>query len=357
MSERHINPAESNPLPAVETIYTTVESQPDQTDWLTVVSNLRQINRQLVEQIARLEQALASTKQSLHTCREEKQTHEITILQQQDELRIAQDRVGALFQQLETSHQIGQRQQNLIETLSQQLEITQEIVPQLEAENNDLRQKYQQQAQKLAKTEQLALELHRRMKQQAATPTVSPEPSATEDPTPSRMETSTTQPAAAQTEIEIAEIPVISSDSATETTPPQTDPVTPVNPGEIVAEHPEIPPTNQTTPQEEIPAWSPTPPNTTRTIPPSTQVNWREAIASDITQHNHHFTADRLPDPTPTPPPPADIVNKESTATTISKPATNWPAPIIERRAKKDNNLDLPAKKTAIDLPKFPKKQ
>ena len=47
---------------AIETIYTTVETQPDRTDWLTVVSNLRQINRQLVEEIARLEQALASAK-------------------------------------------------------------------------------------------------------------------------------------------------------------------------------------------------------------------------------------------------------------------------------------------------------
>jgi hypothetical protein len=346
-AERHLNPSEPNPMPAVETIYTTVESQPDQTDWLTVVSNLRQINRQLVEQIARLEQALASAKQSLHTSREEKQTHEITILQQQDELRIAQDRVGALFQQLETSHQIGQRQQNLIETLSQQLEITQAIVPQLEAENNDLRQKYQQQAEKLTKTEQVAVELHRRMKQQAVTPTVKP------DPTPSSIET--TQPVAGQTEIETADTPASSSNPAAETTPTQTDLVTPGNSDDIVVETPEISPTNPTTAQEDIPAWSPTPPTATRTISPSTQVSWREAIASNISQNNYHLSADRLPDPTPAPLPPADVVNKESTAS--AKPATNWPAPTLERRAKKDETLDLSANKTAIDLPKFPKKK
>ena len=166
-----MSPAEQPPAQAtdhaIETIYTTVEAQPDRTDWLTVVSNLRQVNRQLVEEIARLEEALASAKQKLHTHQEQNQSHEITILQQQDDLSIAHDRVGALFQQLETSHQIGQRQQTLIETLSQQLEIVQTIVPQIEAEHEELRQKYQQQSQKLTKTEQVAIELHRRLKLQA----------------------------------------------------------------------------------------------------------------------------------------------------------------------------------------------
>ncbi len=91
-------------VPPIETVYTTVESQADRTDWLTVVSNLRQINRQLIEQIARLEEALASAKQEAHKYREENQNHEITILQQQDDLNIAQERVGELFQQLENSH-------------------------------------------------------------------------------------------------------------------------------------------------------------------------------------------------------------------------------------------------------------
>ena len=68
-----------------------------------------------------------------------------------------------MFQQLETSHQIGQRQQTLVETLSQQLEIVQTIVPQLESEHEQLTQKYQQQSHKLHQTEQVVIELHRQL--------------------------------------------------------------------------------------------------------------------------------------------------------------------------------------------------
>jgi chromosome segregation ATPase len=164
-TEKHLNSSSAESTHPIETVYTTVEAQTDQTDWLTVVSNLRQGNRQLLEQIAKLEQALATSQQALQTHKEEKQSQEITILQLQDEVKVAEERIGALFQQLETSHQIGQRQQTLIETLSQQLEITQAIVPHLEAENNDLRQENQKLVDKLSKTEQVALEMHRRFKQ------------------------------------------------------------------------------------------------------------------------------------------------------------------------------------------------
>ncbi len=357
MSERHLNPSEPKVAPQIETVYTTVESQPDQTDWLTVVSNLRQINRQLVEQIARLEQALASSKQTLHTYKEEKQTHEITILQQQDELRIAQDRIGALFQQLETSHQIGQRQQTLIETISQQLEITQAIIPHLEAENNDLRQKYQQQTQKLTKTEQVALELHRRMKHQAATPNLNAENDSTENSAdiavtpPASLESLPTELAETQTSVE-AEHPsavVTNLNSAdAEVTPSQLELTTPETSTDAVAATAEILPTNPTSFEDEIPGWTPTPPTATRMITTSAQVNWRDEIEP---------TPDRFPSAISTPPPPPEVVNKESTITTTPKPAANWPAPTLEWPTIKDESLNLPAKKTVIDLPKFPKKK
>jgi hypothetical protein len=330
-AENQLNPADPSANQAIETIYTTIESQPDQTDWLTVVSNLRQINRQLVEQIARLEQALASAKQSMHTYKEEKQTHEITILQQQDELRLVNERVGGLFQQLETSHQIGQRQQTLIETISQQLEITQAIVPQLEAENTELQQKIQQQQQKLAKTEQVALELHRRMKHKA-TPAAIEVASATTDE-PATLEISP----AAPPELVASSVETSSQQEPTTTaasTPAQPDPATP----ELVTVRLE-PPTPATA---EMPVWTPTPPiNPTRS-------NWRDAIESS------DLSAARFPSPTP----PAEVVNKESTAPkepATTKPAPNWPAPTLDRRVASEGNVDLP-KKTAIDLPKFPKR-
>jgi hypothetical protein len=341
-AENQLNPANPN-TQAIETVYTTIESQPDQTDWLTVVSNLRQINRQLVEQIARLEQALASAKQSMHTYKEEKQTHEITILQQQDELRLVNERVGGLFQQLETSHQIGQRQQTLIETISQQLEITQAIVPQLEAENTELQQKIEQQQQKLAKTEQVALELHRRMKHKATTPAI--ELAVTTDESAALVVTPTESQELVATPERVGaihELPLLDTTTAhppaIESTPVPPDPDTP----ELVTATLE-PPTPATA---EMPVWTPTPPTN------PTRSNWRDAIESS---KNPHF-----PSPTLTPTPPAEVVNKESTAPkepATTKPAPNWPAPTLDRRVATEGNVDLPVKKTAIDLPKFPKRK
>jgi len=346
---------------SIETIYTTVEVQRDRTDWLTVVSNLRQINRQLIEEIARLEEALASAKQTQHNHKEANQTHEITILQQQDELRISHDRVGALFQQLETSHQIGQRQQTLIETLSQQLEIVETLVPQLEAENEQLRQQYQHQSQKLTKTEQVAVELHRRLKLKASP--VSPDPTrveiasnpaSAEMPQQDRCSTETIAAAQLRSEREAADCPsdvtteIASStdlsllatatfDSTTFTS--ELDPAPPLAPPEI--------------PQTEIPNWNPsaTLARTTISSPskPSAPPRWREVVASSNLAHRHNPT----PDPVPSSPLRApDPINPQSPpsegSTTTSSP--NWPAPTVNRGRSI-------AKTVKIDLPKFPKKQ
>jgi hypothetical protein len=330
---------------AIETIYTTVEAQPDRTDWLTVVSNLRQINRQLVEEIARLEQALASTKQTLHTHKEQNQNHEITILQQQDELRIAHDRVGALFQQLETSHQIGQRQQTLIETLSQQLEIVQTIVPQIESEHEQLRQKYQQQSQKLTKTEQVAIELHRRLKLQLP-PTPSGELANALVPTSPVPNATTTEiePLVAPSDIDI--------DAISTSAPADIASDASFDADTFTAEIEPAPPQ----PQENS-NWSPpSPPEqaTLSLLKPSAPGSWREAIIQDRAAINYssHLIED-LGIPAST-----ETIDKESTPTDpISKSSPNWPAPTLDRPSLRDGSSDRAPTKTArIDLPKFPKK-
>ena len=310
---------------AIETIYTTVEAQPDRTDWLTVVSNLRQINRQLVEEIARLEQGLASATQKLHTHKEQNQSHEITILQQQDELRNAHDRIGSLFQQLETSHQIGQRQQTLIETLSQQLEIVQTIVPQIEAEHEQLRHKYQQQSQKLIKTEQVAVELHRRLKLQlTATPSGELAPPAAPN---------TTAPPAA---------PHLDDDSiAPEATGFDIDSFTQIEPA---------PPQSQL----DIPLRPSTPPVAIPTVATaSVPSGWREAIFQDREANRYNLTEERGIAAS------AEIVAKESTQLNhrLAKSSPNWPAPTVNHPAPQDGNSDRAvAKPVKIDLPKFPKR-
>ncbi len=328
-AENQPNSAEAHAAQVVETIYTTIESQPQQTDWLTVVSNLRQINRQLVEKIARLEQSLVSAQQSMHTSKEEKQTHEITILQQQDELRLVNEHVEGLFQQLETSHQIGQRQQILIETISQQLEITQAIVPQLEAENIELRQKIQQDQQKLTKTEQVALELNRRMKSKATPPEIEVTSATTAKPV--------------NLEISLTELLGLVATSVEDSV---LEPTTKIDRPDILSTP------LRPDPATKMPVWTPTPP------PNPARANSHDAIEISQNHHSGDLAALKFPSPTITPTPPAEVVNKESTASkesTTPKSTPNWPAPTIERRVAAEGD-DLSTKKTAVDLPKFLKR-
>ena len=345
-----MNPA--NDLDALETIYTTVESEPDRTDWLTAVSNLRQINRQLVEEIARLEQALAATKQSLHSHKEQNQSHEITILQHQDDLRIAHDRLGGMFQQLETSHQIGQRQQTLVETLSQQLEIVQTIVPQLESEHDELAQKHQQQSQKLHQTQQVVIELHRRLQLQTVdSPTETDSAQIEIDPILAEI----LNPTSILQGRGFANDNTVISNSI-DTTDPINVPITdPSNSDELPTTEPiststistsKIDPAPPRSPlqlaQEEIARWTPSAPKDP-TKPIVSPANWREEFAGNG-DNTCRTKLDAIPTLTPQS---AEIPDKESTAINESQP--NWPAPTLNR--------DLTAvKPLKIELPKFPKK-
>jgi HD-GYP domain-containing protein (c-di-GMP phosphodiesterase class II) len=330
-AEQRLNPTPGKTDESIETVYTTVESQRDQTDWLTVVSNLRQVNRQLVEEIARLEQALASAKQTLHTHQEASQSHEITILQQQDELAINQDRVGALFQQLETSHQIGQRQQTLIETLSEQLEIVRSIVPQIESEHEQLRQQYQQQSQKLIKTERVAVELHRRLKLQAGGA--------------DQLTTTIT-----------GVIPKLNSGTDID---PNDPPVSGVLTLESLVTDAQISAIDPAQPSE-ISHWTPAAPKFPASVSSSNEsaTSWRDAI---IQQRNaDYYSSDRdyqMPDLVSNSALPAETVSKESTAIEDLqvKSAPNWPSPTLDSNSLRGNQ-ERAEQKIKIDLPKFPRK-
>lgn len=151
----------------IETVYTTAASQGESTDWLTAVRNLRQSNRKLVEQIEQLESQIVELRSENTSYQERCRMHGLKIVQQEDDLQVARDRVGSLFEQLENSHQIGQRQQVLVETLSQKLEIAQTIVAEIEGENIQLKLLQTDQEQRLHKTEAVAQELYRRLKQQS----------------------------------------------------------------------------------------------------------------------------------------------------------------------------------------------
>jgi hypothetical protein len=365
----------------IETVYTTVESQADRTDWLTVVSNLRQINRQLVEQIARLEQALASTKQNLHDRQEANQNHEITILQQQDELKMARDRVGALFQQLENSHQIGQRQQTLIETISQQLEIAQAIILQLEAENERLDRNYQQQTQKLVKAEQVIAELYQQLKERGSADTdaapipeyLAPDNNPTDvdrheisiDPTIENRSIASTllitspKPPSNEKSVKLPNLSTPEPNILDVFMVDEEDEEDEFEDDESIAETDKGTLATRTTsidlPDEEIPIWTPSDERLAQKIDPappksSPQTSWREALAKERIENigvDREFSLDFKPTPAEA----AAIASTDEEDAIEDKPSPNWPAPTVSR-PRPENQV---AKK--IDLPKFPKKQ
>lgn len=85
------------------------------------------------------------------------------------ELSVAQERVNELLQELEISKQVAQRQRILAETLTEQLDSSQERVAQLERDCALAQQRYNEQVQQLLQTENtcrdLRMRLHRQQRQ------------------------------------------------------------------------------------------------------------------------------------------------------------------------------------------------
>lgn len=121
-----------------------------ETDWFTLARKLRQRNRELLQRAADLEQALAKTQDSLQSERRLTQKRERFTVQQSEELLNAQAQMNLLFQELEASHNVAQRQHFLIESLSQQLETAQNQIVRLEQECALARQTYTEQANLLS---------------------------------------------------------------------------------------------------------------------------------------------------------------------------------------------------------------
>jgi DNA repair exonuclease SbcCD ATPase subunit len=154
------SPSSSNHEQDIETIYTTASAQTEPTDWLTVVRNLRLSNRKLLQQINELEINLNEAQSNLLKQQEKNKLQELTIQKQQEDLKVAGEQLTDIFNQLENSHQIGQKQQVLIETLSEQLEIAQDYIAELENDHQQLQENYLIQSQELTNTKSLAEELN-----------------------------------------------------------------------------------------------------------------------------------------------------------------------------------------------------
>lgn len=145
------------------------ERRPKDADWFALAQKMRQRNRGLLDQVSQLRAALREKQEELHSELMRSQQRESLLTQQTGELNTLQEQLTRMFQTLESSHQASQRQQILIETLSEQLQSSQERVAQLERECALTQQRYNEQSHQLLQAantcRELRIRLHRQQQQ------------------------------------------------------------------------------------------------------------------------------------------------------------------------------------------------
>lgn len=123
-------------------------------------------NNNLSEQVTQLEQALSKCQAALQSSRKLEEVAQSMLTQKQEELATAQEQVKCLSEERESSAQIAQRQQNLIETLTTELQSSQERFAQLEWENYLTKANYTEKSEQLIQTENTCRELRTRLNRQ-----------------------------------------------------------------------------------------------------------------------------------------------------------------------------------------------
>lgn len=152
-----------------ESLPTLAESRNKDADWFALAQKMRQRNRRLLEQIAQLQGALNEKQDALNAEMLRSQEQDSLIVRQGEELNTLQEQLTRLFHTLESSHQAATRQQILIETLSEQLQSSQERVAQLERECALTQQRNNEQSHQLLQSantcRKLKTRLHRQQQQ------------------------------------------------------------------------------------------------------------------------------------------------------------------------------------------------
>ncbi len=136
-------------------------------------------NQELRSQVAELEAALLRSQGSLRAEMERwealalaqseadpAETSESRLAQQTQALSGSQARLGQLFVELESSHRMAQRQQILVETLTEQLQNSHEQIAQLERECAAVQQRASESLQQLSQSEQTNRDLRSRLHRQ-----------------------------------------------------------------------------------------------------------------------------------------------------------------------------------------------
>lgn len=133
---------------------------------VALIEEVHSSNSDLVQQVTELTQALGECQKAAQSYEKRAHTAESMFTQQTQELADAQDQKRCLFHELETIRQTNTRQQILIETLTDQLENSQERVAQMERECSLTQASYNEQSYQLAQIENTCRELRTRLTRQ-----------------------------------------------------------------------------------------------------------------------------------------------------------------------------------------------
>ncbi|ACK65042.1 conserved hypothetical protein [Rippkaea orientalis PCC 8801] len=128
-------------------------------DWFNLARKLRGQNRELLESIVQLEQALAESQQQLQEQGRQARRNDSITTQQSAQLSVLQE-------QLQASQELSQRQQLEIATLTEQLKTTQTQLAQVERECTLLKQRCQDKGNQLILAQKQAEELEARLQRQ-----------------------------------------------------------------------------------------------------------------------------------------------------------------------------------------------
>ncbi|MBW4487834.1 MAG: hypothetical protein KME12_08595 [Trichocoleus desertorum ATA4-8-CV12] len=168
----------AHPVPEVEEVSTAQPesselteslvslSLPEVNEIVTIMQELQQRNGYLLNRVTQLEVVLNECQVTLEAQASRTQEQESILAQQSEELTSADEHIARLMHELECSHQAAQRQQILVETITAQLENSQERVAQLERECALTQQRYNEQTHALMQAENICRDLRSRLHRQ-----------------------------------------------------------------------------------------------------------------------------------------------------------------------------------------------
>lgn len=151
-----------------------VSPSQEQIDQLAAIATeLHQQNQTLLEQnsdllslVSQLENAVEECQGALQAQIKRSHLQEEIATRQTQEIEDTRAKMGRLLHELEASHQAAQRQQILVETLSTQLETSQERIAQIERECALIQERYNEQVHLVMHTEDTCRDLRSRLHRQ-----------------------------------------------------------------------------------------------------------------------------------------------------------------------------------------------